>query len=424
MRILVTGATGLIGSALVETLAKAGHELLLGVRDVDAARRRWPGHDAVEVDYVRDHQASDWLPRLSGIDAVINAVGILREHGDQTFDALHVRAPRALFAACVDARVGRVIQISALGADAEAVSGYHRSKREADMHLAGLPLRSTIVQPSLVFAAHGASASAMLTVAALPWVPLPGTGEQRIAPVHLDDVCSVVLQLLSSPTPPARLAVVGPHCLSLHRYLAALRHAMDAGPPRFVRIPIRLGRIAAAVMGRLSRSPFDRDALAMLERGNCADADELAEVLGHPPRPVEYFIERDDAVPVRRTARLRWLLPMLRIAIALVWIVTGIVSLGPYPISASLDLLARAGLTGTPALIALYGAAVLDLALGIATLTLRRRRLLYKAQALLILAYTAIITLHLPEFWLHPYGPVLKNLPMLVALWLLHDLED
>jgi len=62
--------------------------------------------------------------------------------------------------------------------------------------------------------------------------------------------------------------------------------------------------------------------------------------------------------------------------------------------------------------------------LGIATLTLRRRRLLYKAQALLILAYTAIITLHLPEFWLHPYGPVLKNLPMLVALWLLHDLED
>ena len=73
--------------------------------------------------------------------------------------------------------------------------------------------------------------------------------------------------------------------------------------------------------------------------------------------------------------------------------------------------------------LALYGAAALDLVLGVASLLMRRRRWLWLAQIALILGYTAIITARLPEFWLHPYGPVLKNLPMLAALWLLLELD-
>ena len=86
-------------------------------------------------------------------------------------------------------------------------------------------------------------------------------------------------------------------------------------------------------------------------------------------------------------------------------------------------LLERAGVPAALRPLALYGAAALDLALGIASLLLRRRRWLWLAQIALILGYTAIITIRLPEFWLHPYGPVLKNLPMLAALWLLLELE-
>jgi hypothetical protein len=56
-------------------------------------------------------------------------------------------------------------------------------------------------------------------------------------------------------------------------------------------------------------------------------------------------------------------------------------------------------------------------------LFLRRRRLLWLAQMLLIIGYTIIITVRLPEFWFHPYGPLLKNLPMLAAIYLLYTLE-
>jgi hypothetical protein len=179
----------------------------------------------------------------------------------------------------------------------------------------------------------------------------------------------------------------------------------------------------ARLAEKMHSNLVDREALAMLAQGNCADAGGIAHLLGRAPRSATAFVDPPEAASLRTSLQLRWLLPLLRLTVALVWIVTGIVSLGAYPVSDSLDLLARVGLHGALALTSLYVAAALDLALGIATLVMRRRQWLYAFQALVILGYTAIITLWLPEYWLHPYGPVLKNLPLLAALWLLHALD-
>ncbi|MGN6387975.1 MAG: DoxX-like family protein, partial [Burkholderiaceae bacterium] len=170
---------------------------------------------------------------------------------------------------------------------------------------------------------------------------------------------------------------------------------------------------------------LDRDTLGMLERGNVADAAPITAVLGRTPRPVEEFVPRADAAATRLHARLRWLLALLRICIAAVWIVTGIVALGLYPLADSYALLARAGVTGALAPVMLFGAALLDLALGAATLALPapRRRWLWIGQLILMGVYTVIITLRLPEFWLHPYGPLVKNLPMAAAIAALLVLE-
>jgi hypothetical protein len=125
-----------------------------------------------------------------------------------------------------------------------------------------------------------------------------------------------------------------------------------------------------------------------------------------------------------QAAKNAWLLPLLRMSIGLVWIATGIVSLGLYPVEQSYELLARVGLVGTAATVALYGAATLDLVFGIAVFALRRRRWLWRAQMILIVAYSAIIAWALPELWLHPFGPLLKNIPLLAAIVLLHELES
>ncbi|MDN3921532.1 SDR family oxidoreductase [Roseateles violae] len=423
MVVLLTGATGFLGSHLLSALLAARHQVVCVVRrpsEGDAAEgvRYLPG------DFARDHAAADWLPRLDGVDAVINAVGILREQGAQRFEALHLRAPSALFQACAQAGVQRVLQISALGADEQAASAYHLSKKAADELLLSLPLPSVaVIQPSLLYGPGGGSARLFSLLASLPICPLPGQGRQQLQPLHIDDAVEAILALLARPAAGGRIALVGPVPLALRDFLAALRAALGLGRPRFLPLPERLMAVAARVGDRWPASLFDSDSWQMLQRGNTADAAATSALLGRPPRAPARFIAERDAAAQRSLALLSWLLPLLRLAMALVWIVTGIVSLGVYPIPAGLALLDRAGVPPALAPAMLFGAALLDIALGIASLMPGPRRWLWIAQAALILFYTAVISLRLPEYWAHPYGPMLKNLPMLVALWLLHALE-
>ncbi len=417
MVILLTGATGFIGNHLARALRAAGH------RVIEARRHATDPDRHIEADFTRDLEASAWIPKLTGVECVINAVGILRERGEQTFERIHTLAPRALFEACAHADVRRVIQISALGAD-HGASGYFRSKHAADRSLESLPLRWTIVQPSVVYGPSGTSARMFTTLASLPLIPLPGRGRQSIQPVHIDDAVAAIVALVAQEAPARiRAPIVGPAALELREFLARLRSALGMRPTSSIGVPMWLMRLSASIAQWLPNSLLDRETLAMLEAGNTADPSLTRNLLGRAPRDIEAFIEPRDRDATRQQAQLTWLLPLLRFSIAAVWIWTGIVSLGLFPVEESQVLLARAGIGAALAPFFLYGAALLDLALGIATLALPRRRTLWLAQMVLIVGYTAIISIKLPEFWLHPYGPILKNLPMLVGIYMLYVLE-
>jgi uncharacterized protein YbjT (DUF2867 family) len=426
VNVFLTGATGFVGRHLAAAVAARGHRLTCAVRDAGTeSARSLPGRP-VAVDYLRLTSAADRRPLLRGSDVVVNAVGILRERGSATFEALHVRAPAALFEACAAEGVRRVVQLSALGADAGAATAYHVSKREADEHLLALPVEGIVVQPSLIYGPGGTSAALFTTLASLPAIPLPGGGRQSIQPIHIDDAVEAIVRIIEGQGPARRrVALVGPAPTTLHDFLLSLRHALQLPEGRVLPVPMALARGAAAAGAWLPRTLLDRDSLSMLERGNVAPVDDTRALLGRPPRAPSAFIEPRDAASLRLKARLAWLLPMLRLSVAAVWIVTGIVSLGLYPVSDSYALLARVGITGALAApAALYGAALLDLALGIATLSMRRRRALWLGQMALIVGYTVLISVFLPEFWLHPYGPLLKNLPMLAAIAMLFVLEE
>lgn len=427
MKVLLTGSTGFIGAALRERLLAAGHEVLCVGRHAPAGPHRCSQWRV--LDFAQARTPADWQPLLGGCEAVVNAVGIFRETATQRFDTLHAEAPCALFRACAAAGVRRVVQLSALGADAQARTAYHRSKHAADLCLLELPVEGVVVKPSLVFGPEGTSSRSLLTLATLPLLVLPGGGHQPVQPIHRDDLAAAIVALVEWPLPAAKreccIALVGPAPLTFAEYLQALRAAMGLPRAWQVALPKRCADLAAAIGGHLPGVLFTRDSWTMLQQGNTAPADATVRWLGHLPRAPDAFLSPEAAGPQRTEAQLRWLLPLLRVSLALVWLWTAAVSFGLYPVQDSHALLERAGVPAALRPWALYGAAALDLLFGLLTLRPPRgARGLWAAQAALILAYTFIISLRLPEQWLHPYGPLSKNLPMLAVLLMLYVFEQ
>lgn len=405
--ILLVGARGFIGRRLWAALDEAGHV----VRPVS---RSWAGqrvHGAVTADLAVDTTPESWLPRLPGVDVVINAAGVFAGS-----EAVHTSGPKALFAAANQTGVRRVIQISALGAES-ASTAYFATKNEADRFLMSLPLEAVVLRPSLVFGLDGRSSRLFMQLATLPLLVLPRAASRSVQPVHVDDVVQAVLQLVEGPVPRSPIPLVGGRALGLCEFLGVLRCRLGYPPAWVIMLP-------DAMMTTLGRLPglgryLGPDPLRMLAGGSTADTQSLSAVLGRTPRRPEDFVPGSLARAVGTEAILSWMAPLLHLAVAALWIWTGVVSLALYPRELSHALLERTGipLSWQPA--ALYGAALLDIALGLLVWPMRQHAWLWRLQIVVITGYTLIITVFLSEFWLHPYGPITKNIPLLALLYLL-----
>jgi uncharacterized protein YbjT (DUF2867 family) len=424
MRVLITGASGFIGSHLVGALHQQ-HEIIACARRPHALRKRFPDVATAVVDLTIPRSIAEWLPVLKEVDAVVNAVGIIRESGRNTFDQLHHRAPCTLFQACQTAGVRKVIQISALGSDESANTRYHTSKKAADDCLKQLDLDWVILKPSLVYGPGGKSAALFKALAALPWIPLVDGGEQAVQPIYVGDLAAAVGNLLA-PNAPVRVSIdaVGPQPLSIRSMLAAYRFWLGKEAYRIFPIPFAV----ALPLGKLSEyfgaSIVSSETIRMLRRGNVGDVSTLTGATGVFPRSLADVLREHPAEQADRwQAQLYFLRPLLRLTLGLLWLFSGIVSLGIYPVEHSYVLLAEVGVTGPAAPAFLYAAALLDIALGIATLARYRIQRVGQLQIVLMVGYSLLISIGPGELWLHPFGPVTKNIPLIIATLIMMALE-
>ncbi len=427
MRILVTGAYGFIGSHIASALHAAGHEVLAAVRRPDRHGRfaHWP---AIACDFARDTRVEDWLPRLQAVDAVVNVAGILRESRAQTFSAIHVKTPQALFDACIRAGVRKVMQISALGnpVDGEFV----RSKHAADAYLASLDLDWVILRPSVVYSAAGSygGTSLLRALAALPFVLfMPGDGRQRLQPIAIDDLARAVTRLVA-PGIGTRcvLEAVGPRPITFEDYLRILRRWLGFPRPQVVRLPLPLIKPFARLGEWLGRGPLGMTMYRMLQRDNVASpgaAEVFVATVGFQPRSVEATL---NAVPShvqdRWHARLYLLAPVLRLTLALLWIGSGIAGFLS-PAEMSTMQLSAAGVPTVVAMPLVILASSIDMVVGLLVLT-RYARPAAVFMLLMLIAYTLFLGSTLPALWIEPFGSLLKNLPLIPAVLVLLVLQD
>lgn len=434
MRILLCGAHGFLGRHLSRTLLKSGHEVIHGVHrfsdDTSAQGRE------LLIDYVKDTSTDIWEKRLAAlgkIDIVINAVGILMQSKHAPFTAIHRDAPIALFQAACDAGVRGILQISALGSDdnviderpaiQHALSVYMQTKREADHYLSQLPCPHLILRPSLLVAIDGASSKLFRSLASLPMIGLPGNGEQQLQPVHVKDLCLGVIKWLSQVSSGTVerhqiIRAVGPSAISYRDMLAHYRQGMGLSQARFIHIPMPIMRISALLATYLQQKVFAPETLQMLEQGSVADSTTFTKLLGQKPRGVSAWFDQDETNTLAASAMMTWATMLFRLVLAFLWISTGIISLWVYPIEGSANLLAQVGISAHYASTTLWLASGLNLILGILSLSHPSRRL-WIFQSIIILIYSFIIGVCLPEFLTHPFAPILKNIPILAILFVL-----
>ena len=429
MRILLTGANGFIGRQLLAGLRRRGHDVVAAVRDPQALRQRAPGVEAIAADFNRDTLPEIWGPRLAGIDAVINCAGVLQGGRDQNIEAIHATAPIALFDACVRAGVGKMVQLSAISADADVGTDYALTKKRADDHLRTLALDWTVLRPSLVYGdgSYGGT-SAIRGLAGLPLAtPLVGDGSAAFRPLHIADLVETVVRVVESDRF-ARLTLepVGPEILTLREIVARYRRWLGLGPALELFIPLPVMRAIGRVADFAGGGPMGSAGLRQLLAGNVGrePAGVFEQAIGFRSASMdERLAEQPAGTQDLWHARLYFLKPLLRLTLAVLWLGSAIAGvLAPIDAYATVaDSLAKIGL---PPRILAIGFSLLDLAIAAALLLRLRPRLVAGVQVVVVLSYTVGLSFLAPSLWLDPYGALLKNLPVLAAIAVWAVLEE
>lgn len=281
MKIVVFGATGLLGSAIVEELGARGHRV--------AGVARSGG--AVEIDLRFDARPEVLRAVVKGADIVVNAAGILIERDGNTFEAVHQRAAEALARACEAERVARIVHISSLGVGTGIPGGYMASKLEAERAIAAGRTDYAIVRPGLLVDERCPSTRLFRFLAGLPVIALPGLlhpGASRVAPVQAADVARCVARIAEHPKALRRvIELAGPETMSYREMLRRYRAAAGKGAALWLPVPWLLMNLGARVAAWLPQKVFSIDTMRMLRAQAVSAASETARWLGRDPARID-----------------------------------------------------------------------------------------------------------------------------------------
>ena len=276
-KVLLIGGSGFVGGAVANRLAARGIRVVIPARHRDHAKQviLLPTVYTVQADV---HDPAQLADLMSGVDAVVNLVGILHD-GDSSlpygkrFAAAHVELPKKILAAMKGAGVRRLVHVSALKAAADAPSGYLRSKAagEALLRAAVDQFDITVLRPSAIFGPGDSFLNTFATLLKLfPALPLACAGA-RLQPVYVGDVAdALVASLTDGATFGQTYELAGPAVYTL-RQLVDYTAKLVGRKRLIIELPDALAKLQASVLGLLPKPPLSPDNLRSLQVDNVAD---------------------------------------------------------------------------------------------------------------------------------------------------------
>jgi nucleoside-diphosphate-sugar epimerase len=414
MHVLLLGARGLIGSAVATALTARGDHVTGVTRFMPELTTA--SHDWIKLDIARATPA-DWAEHLH-VDAVINCAGVLQDGVYESTQSVHVDGAKALYAACEQVRVRRIVHMSAVGIDRATPTAFSSTKLAGDLSLAASNLDYVILRPSVVIGSGAYGASALMRgLASLPFRPqLPETG--LLQPVHLDDLVQTILFFLR-PEAPTRCIfdVVGPERLSFDDTVAMIRRWLGWEPARTVRVPAsiatalyRLGDLISWLGWQPAVRTTARREIARGAIGSSAGLDKIGREIRHFETVLFSY---PASVQERWFAQLYVLKPVVFVVLSCFWIGTGIISL-TVGWNIGVNLMREGGANDIVSPLAIVGGAVADILIGAAIACRPLARAGLWSGIAISIAYALIGTALIPSLWVEPLGPMLKIFPIVV----------
>ncbi|CAN7350178.1 SDR family oxidoreductase [Neorhizobium sp. LjRoot104] len=411
MKILILGATGFIGSAILQRLAAEGHRITGLGRDPEKARRKWPAISWVRADLAQ-LSAAAWAPLIEDQDVVVNCAGALQDGLSDDLAATQEKAMLSLYEAAQALGGRRIVQISARTDGAAAGLPFLATKRRADEALAASGLPFVILRPALVIGRNAHGGTALLrSLASFPG-PMPLIhAESPVETVSLDDVAAAVSFAVEGKIPAGSdLDLAAEQTMTLSDLVQRHRAWLGLPAAPAVALPAPLAKpvaCAADLAGRLGwRSPLRSTAMTVMSEG----------VRSSRPKPPGLLLE--DAAQTLAAypsgvqdlwfARLYLLKPVIILALSLFWLLSGLIPL--------LDVKAAAAhfppaMPVSLAVAMTVATCFLDILLGSAVLVHSHARKAMLGMIFTSLAYLAGGTILEPQLWLDPLGPLVKVLP-------------
>jgi uncharacterized protein YbjT (DUF2867 family) len=289
----VFGGAGFIGRQVVQRLARLGYVVRVVGRNPEAARALMTqGMVGQVVPLAADLREDAAIGRaVAGAELVVNLVGILAEGRPGDFQRLQGELPGRIGAAASAAGVRRMVQISAIGADAGSPSAYARSKAAGEAAVKASFPGVVILRPSIVFGPDDHFFNRFAGMARmLPFMPVV-CGDTRFQPVYVGDVADAVLAGLTQDGIEGRTYELGGPRVASFRELMAMVLDLTGRRKRLVEIPDGLVRLQARIGEHLPGKPLTRDQLAQLRRDNVvSEGAEGFAALGLEPRAMDAVV--------------------------------------------------------------------------------------------------------------------------------------
>jgi NADH dehydrogenase len=246
--ILLTGATGLVGSALLRRLLDRGQQVRCLVRD---PRRLGPSR--VRVQITLGDLSDPWTLRQSvrGVTEVVHLAASIRDQPRGSIEELNGLGTARLLREAESGGVGRFVFFSAMGASTSSRTRFFRSKALAEEAVLAAGVPSTVFAPSIVYAPGDPWFSLLHAMMRLPWMPISGSGEARFQPIWVEDAAECALAALDGRNDGRRrFELAGPEVLTYDEVVKLVLEAEGKRRP-LVHVPLGVVRRGLSALERI-----------------------------------------------------------------------------------------------------------------------------------------------------------------------------